>query len=168
MPIPGEGAITRTKRNCRLIIKDGTVHSHEVRFTPGNLVLNVPGEAIILSLERGAIGDPPDLAPGDEQPCSGSFSGRMASASKADVATLRDILFRTGYVGTTWVTTHPRADVFTLTLEWHIEASVFGEEDEIVRLKYVRFSGTVNEGDVVELNAAFESFMCYPEVELAA
>lgn len=163
-----EGTLTRTKRKGTLRFFTDNGDTYTVAFEPGNLNLQVPGPTIAVSLDRGEFGDPPDVSLVDDQEMSFTFDGRLRSASKTDVATLKDFITRSGYLASTWVgTLGALRQVFLVHLEWLIEGSDEGEEDETITCKHCWITGGIEEGDVDVLHISGRSIDVYPDVAAA-
>jgi hypothetical protein len=156
--------ILKTKRDGTLTISDGSGKSLVVKYENGSFALNVPKAALISTLDRGELGDPPSLRKGDDQPMSGTFTAYLRDVSDDTYITLEEICLDTGYYDTTWVSTlGVGAEVKTLTLQWDIAGIIHGDPtDHRVILPFLHLTGSLTEGDPSTLAMAYTSYAVKP------
>lgn len=159
--------VVKTKRDGTLTIADNAgAHSLTVAFEAGDFKLNIPGRTVNLFLDRGAIGSPPAIRYGDDQPMTGSFTAQLRDLSDASYITLEEILTNSGYFASTWVSTMgSTGEVKTVKCTWTIEGTDHGDSaDHTIALAYCYVTGSLGDGDPSSIEVSFTDFELYPTV----
>lgn len=165
-----ESTVVRVKRDGQILLADsGAAHTYTITYEPGDFAYTVPDYTVINPLDRGEIGATPQLRIGDEQPMTGSFSAYMRDVGDTanTYATLLDVAHRYvgRYVASNWTSTHgTNGDVFTITIQFTIDGSPFGESDKTVTFPFCVFRANVSEGDPNTVACTFTSYAVRPTI----
>lgn len=165
-----ESNFIRTKRHAQIMHFDlGGVHTYTISREAGDFTLDAPGEEVLLFLDRGVIGDPPDLANGDEAPMTWGYSAYLRdlgdTAAQPDYATLPDICFRYSgkYVASSWISTMMSyGDAITFGTSYSVDGSIFGEADKTITLPHNKIRGGFAEGDPGTFNVTGTCYAARP------
>lgn len=158
-----ESVVVRVKRDGQILISDsGAAHTYVVAYEPGDFSYNVADYTVNTFLDRGEIGATPSIRIGDEAEMSGAFSAflRDLGDTANTYATLLDVAHRYvgRYVASQWASTMGTAsDVFTVTIQFTIDGSPFGEADKTVTFPFCVLRANMAEGDPNKVAASFTS-----------
>lgn len=163
-----ESTVIRTKRDGQILLADnGAAHTYVIVREPGDFTLSVPDQAVVHVLDRGVIGTTPLIRIGDEAVMTGGFSAYLSDLgdlANANV-TLNDLIMRftARYVATNWVSTMgSNSDLFTLSLQYTVDGSPFGESDKTLTLPFCVLRGSIAEGDPSKTSVTFTSYAVRP------
>jgi hypothetical protein len=163
-----ESTVIRVKRDGQILLADnGAGHTYTIVREPGDFAYTVPDYTIVNVLDRGVIGTIPMIRIGDEQPMTGSFSAYLSDLgdTAGTYVTLMDIAHRyaSKYVETNWVSTMgANSDVFTISIQYTIDGSPFGEADKTITFPFCVFRANATEGDPNKVAATFTSYAVRP------
>lgn len=160
--------IVKTKGDGTITFTDGT-RSLVVDYEVGDFSIDIPQEAIVNTLNRGIIGDPPSLRKGADQPVTFSFSAYLRDLQDGTVATLEALLSGLPGAAANWVSTlGASAEVFTVTTTFVIEGSDHGDaKDYTITLPYCVLRGSFSEGDPSTINVTGTCFQVRPTITIA-
>ena len=161
-----ESLVPRTKRDGQVVITDGT-RTYTVNKEVGDFSWDCPNETIISFLDRGAFGSTPDLRLGDDQASTFSFSAYLRDLFSTTYTTLPDLCNLTAgsYVATTWTSTLGSAsDVRTVTVQYTIDGSPFGESDKTITFAFSTIRASTAESDQSTVSVSGTSYVARPTV----
>lgn len=161
-----ESTVVRNKRDGQILITDGT-RTYTIDKEVGDFALNVPDTTVSLYLDRGSIGSTPSIRNVDDQPITGSFTAYQRDLPNGSYATLTDIAWAISgkYVNSNWTSTMgTNSDVFTVTIQYTIDGTAFGEADKTITLAYCKVVCNFAEGDPNTLSVSFTSYQLKPTV----
>lgn len=161
-----ESLVPRTKRDGQIVITDGT-RTYTVNKEVGDFSWDSPNETVTAFLDRGAFGSTPDLRLGDDQASTFSFSAYLRDLFSTTYTTLSDLCNLTAgsYVATTWTSTLGSAsDVRTLTVQYTIDGSPFGEADKTITFAFSTIRASNAESDQSTISVSGTSYLARPTV----
>ena len=143
--------------------------SLEITAEPGDFSLTIPQPTVLSFLDRGEIPDPPQLAFGDDQGMSWSFSCHLKNMSEAASATIGQIITRSGYVAANWEATNAAvagcARVPCFDLKWENPAAApCGDLANIIIVQYCWITGDLAEGDPNTFSVKGQSYSVLPTI----
>lgn len=160
-----ESTQIRVKRDGVIVLSDDAGHTYTVAYEPGDLAINVPGQAVNNFLDRGRMGAAPSLRLGDDQPMTLSFTAYLRDLSLDDGATLLDIANRPAgsYVADNWISTSS-GDVFTVNASVIVDGADLGEADQQYDFPFCVVRANVSEGDPSTIAISITSYAYQPTV----
>jgi hypothetical protein len=157
--------IVKTLRDGTLTISDNAdSNSVVVAFETGDFSLTIPGPAVNMFLDRNRITSPPSLRYGADQPMTGTFTAYLRSLDETGADVLEQLVLLGIPDG--WVSTMGASgEVKTVTLEWGIEGSDHGDDNDYsLTCNHCAVSGSITEGDPTTVSFAFTSHDLYPTI----
>jgi len=155
-----ESTVVRNKRDGQILITDGT-RSYTIDKEAGDFSLTIPDTTVSLYLDRGSIGTTPSIRLVDDQPITGSFTAYQRDLPNGTHVTLLDLAHQiaTKYVASNWSSTiGTSSDVPTLTIQYTVDGTAFGESDRTMILAYCRITANFAEGDPNTVSVSFTSY----------
>lgn len=166
---------SRVSKNFRVGLIEIIVRNqlYRIRGEQGNFTLAIPGPTVEVYLKRGRLYDPddpddePDLAYGQDQPMTGSFTAFLRDTGSEEYDTLADIIANTGRFFSRWGTDLKRAGPDSpkvATLQFWLKGARVGDpRNKGFRLRFCAFSGNIAEGSPTQLTVNFTSYSVKPE-----
>lgn len=161
-----ESTVVRNKRDGQILITDGT-RSYTVDKEAGDFNFAIPGTSVNFYLDRGSLGSTPNIRLVDDQPMTGGFTAYQRDMPNASYAVLQDLAWQISgkYVATNWSSTiGTSSDVRTLTVQYTIDGTAFGESDYTISFPFCHVIINQSEGDPSSLQVSFTSYSNKPTI----